>query len=226
MKKYALFTLILSLVLFGCKKNKFKKPTDVSIKMDINRNASPQEHLIFTSGSIFLGSFSIEGERQEGEPIAFSKSFSQGLNVNFSSISNIPELAFDIPQGNYYELVVSFGTLYNNGNNTVVVNGTYTNSSSVSFPLKFEFKAVDNFSIVGEDDEGGATIVLDKEVSASALIKFDPVYWFGTVSNNLFDNAGLVNVSGQQTILVNSTTNEDIYDLIVDRMEESTQAVW
>jgi len=214
------------LLLTGCKKNELKKPTDVSIKMDINRNVSPLGHLIFTSGSIFLGSFSIDGERQEGAPVAFSKSFPQGLNVNFSSTNNISELVFDIPQGNYYELIVSFATLYNNGNNTVLVNGTYTDLSSTTYPLVFEFKAADVFTLVGEDDEGDATIILDKNISASALIKFDPVYWFGTVSNNLFDNADLITIGGQETILVNSSTNEDIYDVVVDRMEESTIALW
>ncbi|MBN4071397.1 hypothetical protein JYT72_02685, partial [Crocinitomix catalasitica] len=137
-----------------------------------------------------------------------------------------PELVFDIPQGNYYELIITFATFYNSGNNTVIVNGTYTNASSTTFPLVFEFKAADSFSIIGEDDKGDATIILDKNVSASALIKFDPVYWFATVSNSLFDSATLVDVGGQMTILVNSSTNEDIYDLVVDRMEESALALW
>ncbi|MBN4073121.1 hypothetical protein JYT74_03660 [Crocinitomix catalasitica] len=224
--KMKVVTLIACLLLLACKKNELKKPTDVSMKMDINRNVSAQGHLIFTGGSIILSSFNVNGERQEGSPISFSKSFNTGLNVNFSPSNNIPELVFDIPQGNYYELIITFATVYNSGNNTVIVNGTYTNASSTTFPLVFEFKAADSFSIIGEDDEGAATIILDKNVSASTLIKFDPVYWFATVSNSLFDSATLVDIGGQMTILVNSSTNEDIYDLVVDRMEESTLALW
>jgi hypothetical protein len=226
MKSRIVIVLFLSLVLVGCKKNQLKKPTDVSFKMDVDRTPSPQGHLEFNDGSIFISEFDVEGTRKEGEPIAFNKTFSQGLSISFDPNQNIPELVFDIPQGDYEELVITFSTKYNGGNSNLSVSGTYTNGIGTSYPLLYEFKDEDEISIIGEDDEGDATIVLDKDISASALIQFDPVYWFGMVSNNLLDNADLVNVGGQQTILINSSTNEDIYDLVVDRMEETAMALW
>ena len=148
------------------------------------------------------------------------------MSIDFSPTNNISELVFDIPQGDYTELVITFSTKYNNGNSNISVKGTYTDTSGVSIPLLYEFKDDDSISIIGEDDDGDATIVLDKKVSVNTLVKFDPVYWFATVSNNLFDNATLVDVNGTQTILVNSSTNGDIYDLVVDRMEETALALW
>jgi hypothetical protein len=221
--------LYISLIFFftiGCKKNELKKPTDVTFKMDINRNVSQQGNLVFTEGNILIQDFSIEGERKEGESVSFSKSFPQGLSINFSPTTNISELVFDIPQGDYYSLVIAFSTKYNNGNSSISVKGAYTNTSGVIFPLLYEFKDDDVISIVGEDDEGDATIILDKDVPVNTLVQFDPVYWFATVSNSLFDSATLVDVNGTQTILVNSSTNEDIYDLVVDRMEETALALW
>ena len=194
--------------------------------MDINRNVSQQGHLVFSGGNILIQDFTVEGERKEGEAIAFSKSFPQGLSIDFSPTTNISKLVFDIPQGDYYSLVITFSTKYNNGNSNISVNGTYTNTSGVSIPLLYEFKDDDEIIIIGEDDEGDATIVLSKDIPVNTLVKFDPVYWFATVSNNLLDNATLVDVNGTQTILVNSSTNEVIYDLVVDRMEETALALW
>lgn len=221
-----LILLLISFSLIGCKKNKLKKPTDVTFMIDINRNISQQGHLIFNEGNITIYDFIIEGTRKEGEPVSFTKTFSQGLDITFDPKAPITELVYDIPQGDYTELVVTFSTRYSSSGKSIIVKGTYTNTSGTDFPVIYEFNDDDEISIISEDDEGEATIVLDKDISESSLIRFDPVYWFATVSNNLFDNADLVNVSGVPTILVNSNTNEDIYDLVVDRMEETAVALW
>lgn len=226
MKTVTSYLIILSVFIVGCGKNELKKPTDVTFTMDINRDLSQQGHLVFTEGNILIKDFSVEGDRKEGESISFSKSFPEGLNINFSSSNSISELDFDIPQGDYYELVISFSLKYNSGNSNLSVKGVYTNSAGVSIPLLYEFRDDDNISIVGEDDEGNATIILNKDVPVNSLIKFDPVYWFASVSNNLFDNATTVNLNGTQTILVNSSSNEQIYDLVVDRMEETAMSKW
>ncbi len=218
--------ILLNFFLLSCKKNEFKKPTSVSFKMDINRNVNNQGNLSFNSGYIFLADFSVSGERQEGEPISFNKSFPQGLKVEFDEINIVPELNFDIPQGSYYSLVIAFNTFDDNGDNTIVVNGTYTNISGVTYPLRFEFLSSEYFSIVGEDDEGAATIILEKDVPATSLIKFDPIYWFGLVSSSMFDNASLTNINGQMTILVNEDNNSNIYDIVVDRIDETTESLW
>lgn len=133
-------------------------------------------------------------------------------------------MIFDIPQGDYSELVIVFSTKHDNNN--IFVKGSYTNISGASIQLLFEFKDYDYFSVDGENDEDEATIVLDKNISASPLVLFDPVYLFFTVSNNMFENATLVDINGTQTILVNPSTNEDIFDQVVDRMEESTIVLW
>lgn len=226
MQTIRFYIIILSVLFAGCKKNELKIPTDVTFKIDINRNISQEGHLVFTEGKMTIQDFSVEGDRKEGESISFSKSFPQGLNINFSPTINISELDFDIPQGDYSELVISFSTKYNSDNSNLSVRGRYTNASGVQTPLLYEFNDDDNISIEGEDKEDESTIVLDKDTPVSALVKFDPIYWFATVSNNLLDNAELVDVDGVQTILVNSSTNEDIYDKVVDRMEETALVLW
>ncbi len=217
-----LFALVL---LVGCKKNQLKKPTDVSFKIDINRSTSTDGKIIFNSGSIILASFDVEGERQEGDPISFSRSFPQGLLVNFDPNNPITEIQYDIPQGVYTELAISFETFDDNGDNTIVVNGTYTNNGGIDIPIRFEFLSSEYFSISSEDATNSGLIVLDKDTPANALIKLDPIYWFDILTTNQMENADLVNVGGTPTILINEDENDDLYDAIADRIDESTEAI-
>lgn len=224
--KVKLIFLLVVLALVGCKKNQLKKPTDVTFNIDINRNQSSDGKLVFTSGTINLASFSVEGTRQEGDPVSFSNSFSGGLLLNFSSSGIIPQLDYDIPQGVYTSLAVSFDTYEGPGGVTIVVNGIYTNNSSVDIPVTFEFLSSESFEIESEDDVNSGVVVLDKDIPANALIKLDPIHWFDILSNNQMENATLTDVGGTMTLLINEDKNENLYDLLADRVDESTESVF
>lgn len=224
MKVKVLF-LGLLLVAASCKKHRLKQPTDVLFKMDINRNYSTSGNLVFNGGTIWLSSFDVEGARQEGDPIAFSKTFPSGLAVSFSQ-NGISELDFDIPQGVYTDLDVSFESRANAAGKSLTVNGIYTNSVGTDIPVLFEFLSAETFEIEGEDAVGSTTIVLDKDVPMNSLIELDPIYWFDIVPSNMMENATLSNVSGTMTIVINETVNEDIYDLLADRIDKSTEAIF
>lgn len=210
----------------ACKKQQLKQPTDVSFSVDINRNASNNGNLIFESGYILLSSFDVEGERQEGDPIAFSRSFSNGLLVNFDATGVIGDLNFDIPQGVYTELRVRFATFDDNGDATITVNGSFTNSQGTDVPIRFEFMSSETFEISGEDDVNSGVVVLDADMPSSAIIRLDPIYWFDILTTNQLENANLVDVNGVQTILINESNNDNLYDLLADRVDESTEAVF
>lgn len=223
--KFSFKVLFIGLILFAfsCKKNMLKKPTDVSVKMDINRSTSSNGRYSFSSGTINLASFSVDGERVEGDNIYFENEFPNGLLINFSS-NKIAELNYDIPQGSYERLEIAFETFDDISDITIVINGIYKNNSNVSIPIKFEFMSSEYFSIVSEDYSGSTNIILDKDTPANALIQFNPLYWFDIVPLNLMENADLVNVSGTQTILINDSENDNIYSLIVNRIEQSTES--
>lgn len=218
------FGLVISLS--SCKKNELKKPADVSVKMDINRQASTQGHLVFTSGYIRLADFNVEGTRQEGGPVEMSKTFPQGYVIEYSPTSTIQELFLDIPQGNYTDLDINFNTFDDNDDITIQVVGTYTNQSSQTFPVIYEFMSSEYFSINGESETGNPIITLDKNIPATTFIEFDPIYWFDVITDNAWNNADLVDVQGSMTILINEDVNSNIYDLVADRIDETTSATF
>ncbi|MBD3637020.1 MAG: hypothetical protein HUJ25_06705 [Crocinitomicaceae bacterium] len=223
---YAIAFAAYALGTVSCKKSELKKPADISVQMDINRQVSPQGHLVFDSGYIRLANFAAEGIRQEGAPVEMSKTFSTGLIVNFSPTDFITELYLDIPQGNYTNLDIEFETYEGIDQPTIQVTGTYTNQSSQTFPVIFEFGSSETFIIDAESETGDPVITLDKNIPSTAFIQFDPQYWFDIVSTNMWDNASLVDVQGTMTILINDSENGAIYDLIADRIDDATEATF
>lgn len=228
MQRITLIFSILFVLLFavGCQKNELKKPTEVGFKCDINRNVSNDGKLVFTSGTINFAAFDVEGERVKGDDISFSREFPNGLLINFDPNNFISEFDYDIPQGVYNRIAISFETFDDNSDITIVCNGSYTNNSSVILPIRFEFMSSEYFSIEAEDYSNSPEIVLDKDTPANAFIKFNPIYWFDIVPTSLMENADLVNVNGTPTILINDSENDNIYEMVVERIDESTEVTF
>ncbi|PCH87273.1 MAG: hypothetical protein COB88_05940 [Flavobacteriales bacterium] len=214
----------------SCKKKKerekWKLPTDVSFKMDINRTVTSGGNLAFTGGTIILGSFTFDGKRSQADDVFFVNNYS-GLSINFDPNSPVAALDFDIPQGTYSKISVSFQTYGNAGDDHIVVTGTYKNSVTDSiYPLRFEFEAMEFYTVISKDASGSSEIILDESVASTATITLDPVFWFQTISTSALDNATLVNVNGVPTILITDAKNEDIFDLVIDRVDDATEVVF
>lgn len=224
--KSRLLLFLIALAALGCKKNQLKQPTDVSFTIDINRTASSDGKLVFNSGTIALASFDIEGKRQEGDPISFTRNFSEGLTVNFDPNNPISEIQYDIPQGVYTELTISFETFDDNGGSTITVLGTYTNNQGNPIPVIFEFMSSETFEIEGDDSVNSGLIVLDKDTPANAFVQLDPIHWFDILTNNQLENATLTNINGVMTLLINENVNDNLYDIMADRIDESTEAIF
>lgn len=225
-KLHLIFFTALMLTFVSCKKSQLKQPTDVSVKMDINRSSSTQGHLSFDAGYIRLASFGVSGVRQEGGPVDLETEFPGGKIINFSPTLTIADLALEIPQGNYTSLEIEMDTHEGDDEPTIEVSGTYTNQSSQSIPIIFQFMSSETFSVSGEADDGDPIIMLDKDTPATSFIVFNPIYWFDIVTINALENANLVDVQGTMTILINDETNESIYDIMADRVDEQTEATF
>lgn len=219
-----LMAILLALPISSCRKNKWKKPTDVKTIMDINRLSSSSGNLRFTGGYIRLASFSIQGQREQGDDIYFNQEWSNGAVINFDNSAFQSQLDYDIPQGSYTLFELDFETFDDNGDISILVEGIYTNQSGADIPLRFEFLDAETFEVFAESNDGGPAIILDKDVVSTLAIELDPVYWFQLVSISMLENADLTNISGVPTIVISDSENSDIFDIIADRVDESAEA--
>lgn len=222
MKKLVLI-IFLGANFAGCNK-KYKEPTEVEFHMDINKAPSVSGMLTFSDGYFIMKRLDFDGDREKGEDVSFTRNYDTGLQIPFGLSTNIEDLNFSIPQGVYKSVELAFDT-YVGSSPCIVVNAVYQYSGGGTIPVLFEFDDSEEFAISAESEDG-SLIVLDAEIASQAKIVLDPSHWFQPIPTTYFESATLTNIGGANTIVINKNTNEDIYDLILDRIDESTEAIF
>jgi len=225
-KKSFQIIIICCFALISCKRDKWNEPAAVSFVVDINRSPGLSDKLVFSSGKIVFENFSFEGERVQGDDVYFSNSYPSGLSVTFDANNTIGDLDFDIPQGTFTRIQISFSTYGTSSDNHIEMTGVYSTGRGTTFPLKFEYNAKESFSVMAQNTSGSNEIVLNKDTPVKPKIVFDPIYWFQPVSLNLLNNAEVVDINGTSTILINSTTNIDIYNIVVNRVGDGVKIIF
>ena len=237
MKRIAIYTMLMLVGMFSsCQdEEELKIPTDVGFKVDINRSASTNGRLNFTHGHINLASFAFDGRREQGGDVYFEKQYDQGLLISFDPGKTVEALKFQIPQGNYTRIEVeleSYDDLHDDG---LVLIGTYLNANGIQYPVRFELGSSLAFEIKSRDGSGNNQIILKAGTPASAVVKLDPIKWFETVPASYLDNAVLVVEEGESEgeveagasyILINEGINENIYEIVLSRIQPSTEVVF
>ena len=98
----------------------------------------------------------------------------------------------------------------------MVLEGTYTNSNDVVIPIRFEFNS-------GEVFEANAQVVtLSTDTDVVGKITWDALDWFSEVTASELDAASQFN----GTIVISETSNPDIFDIVADRLDVGTEAVF
>jgi len=219
MKNIIVLNLLIFTCFYGCKKDKWNEPASVSFTFDLNRNPGMSDKLVFSDGKIVLESFTFEGDRVQGDDVYFTNTFSSGLSATMNS-NHLNDLSFDIPQGTFTRISISFSTYGTNNSNHIELSGSYSSGRGVQSPLIFRYNAKETFTIIAKNSNGSNEIVLNKDNPVSPNITIDPIYWFQPVSLNLMNNAEMVDVNGTQTILIDNSTNVDIYNIVVGRIKD------
>lgn len=194
--------------------------------MDIQKNVVANSRLQFYDGYIIMASFEFEGDREQAREVAFSREYEQGLTIAFTSDQVVEALKFQIPQGNYTSISIAFETFEGFGENNLVVEGSYQNSEGIRYPLVFALGSSESFEIEAESYSDGDQIIVKKEAPVSAYIKLNPVHWFKNIPLSLLDEAEVVLWNGVSTILISEEVNEEIYDLIEDRLAEAAEVIF
>jgi hypothetical protein len=228
MKSITTFILFLmAALLCSCKDaEEFKIPADLGFRMDINRGTSSNGRLNFTKGSITLASFSFDGRREQGGDIYFSRSYESGLSIAFDPNQSIEAFNFTILQGNYTRIEIEFETSDESDDSSLVVEGWYLHTNGTRYPLRFELESSVDFEIEAKEQSGNKQIVIKQETPAIAEIKLDPVKWFEAVPVAYLDNAEIDEEDGSPVIIINEDTNEDIYAIVVSKIESSAETVF
>ena len=201
----------------GCKKSELKKPAEVVFTVDINKETTMNGNLFFTDGQIVIRSLTFDGKRIKGDDVYFEQEFEEGLVIPFSSDIVNNQMKFDVPQGSYTSIRNDFEAEKTDFEK-IIINGSYKNSNDEVLPITVEVERIEFYDKIAKNAQGTTNIDLVEGTSSKVVIQLNPVFWFSNISINQLNNANISNINGVATILINSEINEDLYDVLEDKV--------
>ncbi|THD66619.1 hypothetical protein E7Z59_12575 [Robertkochia marina] len=172
-------------------------------------------NLNFTSGYIWVSAVEFDGTLDRGTSI--NRRVERASRIDFMSGEGVPPIDdVIIPSGTYSYVNIEAELRDEDTQPAIVMEGTYTRTDGSSVPLRFEFNSGETFEAETEQ-----TITLTEDATVIGKIVIDPYTWFTNVSAEMMDNA---NINANGVLLITGEFNEDIYDLVSDGLDESTES--
>jgi hypothetical protein len=219
--------LMVVMLAVGCGK-KWKKPTEVSLTFTApavatNSSAPAEGQFQITGGELEVSSLNVFGIRKQSNDIDFSDNTHQTYSLNSG-----PDAAlyrFDIPQGTYTDLRFLLSTQTNGNDPSIFVHGMYTNDEGETATVLFKYRVTDIISVQAFDSDGSSEVVLIADEDRGLAINLDIEYWFGAISNDMWEEAEHQGNSGNSSIHIeDGGDNSDLYEAIKNRIHDGFSA--
>jgi len=229
-KNSKIFVAILFLLFTSCKKNDLTQPVEIPFEISMESfqaNKLEKSNFRFTinEGTINISSIDFYGKRETGEDYYFTTVFDSTLRAEMQTGKMNQKLAFDFPQGIYSTMELTFyiGT---EKDKSIILNGSYHHGNSSYIPILFEYKLIDKIAVQITDTAMKKQIVLQKDVPTKAKIIFKTPSLFQFVNYKMIQDAETVNIDGTATILINENTNQEIFNLLASRIDNSMKILF
>ena len=220
MKTNALLSIILFSVIFmSC--NKDETRTGISLAVDTTSDSfstksgriSGTNDLVFSTGAIVIREVIFDGDNSNA---SISRTVSQVASIDYSTGAVSPEMFVEVPAGDYTSVNLGIELQDVNSTPSIVLEGTYTNSDDEIIPIRFEFNSGEVF------EANAASVTIPAGADIVGKITFDALAWFAPVTRNQLDNCSLTD----GVIVISETSNQAVFDIVADRLDVSTQAVF
>jgi hypothetical protein len=176
------------------------------------------------SGTLMIRSLEFDGRRDEGRDVFFVADLREPLVIDLETATGNQELRFDIPQGVYNMIEI---LLQPGGSTTppLVLEGTISRGAAHVIPVRFELDIYEKMRIRAEP-HGSDKIVLRRDIPSYAWIVVDAGSMFRFIHPTMFRDAILSDIGGVETLLINSGTNQELFNALATRVEKSISIVF
>ncbi|NJW53902.1 hypothetical protein [Salinimicrobium oceani] len=178
-----------------------------------NKSSLETNDLVFNSGYIVIREIVFDGQNGSN---SVSRTKEQIATINYATGVVSPIVEITVPAGSYTGVNLGIELQDENDRPTVVIEGTYTNSSEDILPIRFEFNSGEVF------EANASSVEIEPGADLIGKVTFDALSWFSTVSANQLDNANLTD----GVIVISETSNSAIFDIVADRLDVETEAVF
>lgn len=211
------------LILASCSKEDETANATINLQFSVNNNAvstanarvANAETLTFQGGTVTIREVVFDADLADGSN-SISITHEQIADIDLATGTVTPNVAIQVPANRYESVYLGIEIQDENDIPSVVVDGTFHDSSNESVPVRFEFNSGEVFEAEAE------TINLTEDQDVVGRINFDPNYWFSTISTEQLEAA--TRVDG--VIVISETVNANLFSIVADRLDDATEAVF
>jgi hypothetical protein len=233
-KKKLLPVLLFLLLFYSCRKDELTLPARVVFAFELiahedgaHLKGGPPSNLpgriTVNQGSLTIGSVEFDGRRDEGRDVFFVSDLRQPILVDLENGTSSAPLNFDIPQG-IYNIIEIHLDLGGDDMLPLVLEGKINQGTPNEMPIRFEHNIREKFRIKAEPGQG-SKVVLRKDTPSNARIIVDSRSIFQFVNPSVIKDASVSVINGENVILINSITNNSIFNKMADRLEKSLSVI-
>lgn len=200
------------LCIFACSKvNQWKEPTSICFDLALSTTQFLDGDLTLRTGHLDMSNFIFDGQREEGGDVYFETDYDQSIQVPVKGVA-IDAMTFDVPQGVYTEMEIHLGD--KDQPSTLVLEGEWKANTTNPVFVQVELEKVEQWSILGKNQARQQQPLELTAKKATASIVLQPHLWITVEQRMLWEMAETVLVNGRTTLLVNPTTNVELYQAI------------
>lgn len=237
MLRYRLFLLFVLLHLFSCTKDELTQPVSAELLLELvpaeDQGFTPAP-LEVTGGRFIISALGFDGYRENGENYFFTRQFPDSLEITFTRHQTASVLHFEMPQGIYSRIDVKLDvpagregsanaeegvrTGFKGG---IELWGNYTTNQEEQVPFIFVYTALDEFRFTAQSAAGVEEVVVQDNRLQQAILRFNPGLWMELINPQMLQSARLSLLDGVPTIIISKTSNNHIYNLLANRIQQS-----
>jgi len=232
MVRKSIVILFILFVFVGCEKEDFTQPVNVDFSFGLTDTDISLKHLksgrglSMQQGFWFLESIDFEGSREQGGDYFFSYQPSTPQEIAFYQDEWMAQLSFDIPQGIYQRVKLTFHLIANVDHPAFRLNGQFDSQAFSAERFMFDYDVQETISLVAQNAQGGKEIVFQQGKPVEAKVSINTHRMFDLVPPGLLRNAIRSEYQGRSTIQVSRKMNPEIFQLMATRVLNSTEVVF
>jgi len=224
--------LLFSFLLVSCEKEDFTKPVQVDFafglsetELDLEKSTKTPS-LSMDTGFWLLQSIDFEGRREQGGDYFFTYTPPEPLEIIFEKEQWQGQLSFDIPQGVYQRIDITFNLVAEAEHPSFRLKGNVSNSPAFKEPFVFAYEAQETLKLIARNDKGGQTVTVRQGEPLEAKVTIQTNRMFDLLPPGLLRNATRSERMGEQMIFVSRRSNSEIFQLMATRILNSTEVLF
>lgn len=223
-KKNYLFTAAIAGLFVASITSCKKEPATGTIAFQMSKSTanvsqrSTPSTLQFTSGHVIISEIEFEGDRKGKGDVSISHE--QITKIDLATGVSTSPINIAIPAGVYSSVELEVEILDDDNTHplAILAEGTYTDSNNKVIPIRFESNSDEEF-----EASTNAEVTIKPGTSPIANIVFDPLEWFSTITTAQLDNA---KKNSNGVIVISENMNTDIYETVVDKLDDKTKIIF